>query len=355
MAETDKKNVVVDLIEDLGRREQQFEQVLPAHIPLERFMRIVVLAITREPKLALTERRSFFTECLKCATDGLLPDGREAALVPFNDKDRGHVTVYIPMIFGIRKKVRNSGEIADWNAEVVRANDAFDLEKGDNPHIMHKPLLRGARGPIIGAYSIAIFKEGAGLSREWMDIDQIEDVRKRSRAKDSGPWKTPDTEDYSEMCRKTVMRRHSKVLPMSTDLDDLIRRDDQLYDFASRGDGARRESPALGQRLTQIARSADGSSAQVSIPRRRGRPPANATPDDNEAPDSGGKSEQPHAEGEPVVDAAALAIYQAGMEAAKHGPVEFKKWWQRLNAQEFESVKAHRQELEAEAAKHHAS
>jgi recombination protein RecT len=28
------------------------------------------------------------------------------------------------------------------------------------------------------------------------------------------------------MCKKTVAKRHSKVLPMSTDLDDLLRRDD---------------------------------------------------------------------------------------------------------------------------------
>jgi recombination protein RecT len=40
------------------------------------------------------------------------------------------------------------------------------------------------------------------------------------------------------MAKKTVARRHSKVLPMSTDLDDLIRRDDELYDMAGASDKA---------------------------------------------------------------------------------------------------------------------
>jgi hypothetical protein len=33
------------------------------------------------------------------------------------------------------------------------------------------------------------------------------------------------------MVRKTVARRHSKALPMSSDLDDLIRREDDLYEL----------------------------------------------------------------------------------------------------------------------------
>jgi recombination protein RecT len=40
------------------------------------------------------------------------------------------------------------------------------------------------------------------------------------------------------MARKTVARRHSKVLPMSTDLDDLMRRDDALYDHDGASDRA---------------------------------------------------------------------------------------------------------------------
>src|SRR5262249_43456251 len=147
--------------------------------------------------------------------------------VVFRDKSRGPIATYMPMIGGLRKKARNSGEIVTWECYVVHENDFFDYALGDNPHIEHKPTLENP-GPIVAAYSIATLK-GGDKSREVMSIAEIEAVRARSRAKDSGPWVT----DFSEMCRKTVARRHSKVLPTSTDLDNIFTRDDQLPEGAS--------------------------------------------------------------------------------------------------------------------------
>jgi recombination protein RecT len=116
--------------------------------------------------------------------------------------------------------VRNSGELADWNAHVVHERDTWDYEEGDNPHIYHRPV-RGDRGAVIAAYSVARFRTGE-LSREWMWIEELDKVRATSKAK-AGPW-----QDWTdEMYKKTVAKRHSKVLPMSSDLDDLLRRPDE--------------------------------------------------------------------------------------------------------------------------------
>ena len=82
--------------------------------------------------------------------------------------------------------------------------------------------MRGDRGKIIAAYSVAVLKSGE-RSREVMWVDEIEDVRKASRYPDGGPWVTW----FGEMCKKTVAKRHAKVLPMSSDLDDLLRREDE--------------------------------------------------------------------------------------------------------------------------------
>jgi recombination protein RecT len=101
----------------------------------------------------------------------------------------------------------------------------------DSPFIKHKPSLDPDPGQVVAAYSVATLKSGE-KSREVMTVAQINKVRAISKAKDSGPW----VAHYAEMCRKTVARRHSKVLPMSTDLDDLIRRDDALYDFEGKSD-----------------------------------------------------------------------------------------------------------------------
>ena len=103
--------------------------------------------------------------------------------------------------------------------------DLFDFELGDNPHIVHRPV-RGDRGRIIAAYSIATLRRAARLSREVMWVDEIEKVRAASKAPDSPAW----TGWYGEMCKKTVCKRHSKVLPMSSDMDDLLRRDEDEHD-----------------------------------------------------------------------------------------------------------------------------
>lgn len=205
---------------NLQRMRPEFAKALPAHIKPEKFERIVMTAVALNPALLGADRRSLFAACTRAAQDGLLPDGREAALVAY-----GSTINYLPMVSGIMKKVRNSGEIGAWSVHVVKEKDTFDYELGDEERITHKPA-HGERGKTIGAYSIVKLKDGE-KSREYMTIEDIEAIRTRSKAKDSGPWKT----DYDEMCKKTVIRRHSKRLPMSTDLDDVIRRDDDMMEF----------------------------------------------------------------------------------------------------------------------------
>lgn len=243
-------NPLVVLRHELQTMESQFKAALPAHIPVERFMRVVMTAVQNNPRLANAERRSLWNACMRAAQDGLLPDGREGAIVDYKT-DSGPIAQWLPMLAGLRKKVRNSGEIATWDAHVVHERDKFTFQLGDDPHIEHQPSLEDDPGAVIAAYSVATLKSGE-KSREVMSAAEIEKVRERSRAKKGGPWFT----DYDEMCRKTVARRHSKSLPMSTDLDDLIRRDDELYDLKGAGDRAVAESaprPSLTDRLSSLA------------------------------------------------------------------------------------------------------
>ena len=60
-----------------------------------------------------------------------------------------------------------------------------------------------------------------------MSANEIEKIRDISKAKDSQAWK-----DYwSEMAKKTVIRRISKRLPMSSDLEVIIHRDNETLNF----------------------------------------------------------------------------------------------------------------------------
>ena len=214
------KNAIADVRLQLDTMVGQFAAVLPKHIPVERFGRVVLTAVQTNPDLLGVERRSLWNAAMRAAQDGLLPDGRLGAFVVYKDKRRGPIAQWLPMIAGIRQKVRNSGEVTTWEVHCVHEKDQFDFELGDSPRIVHRPV-RGARGNIIAAYSIAVMKDG-GVSREVMWVDEIEDVRKASKNPDGSPWVVW----YGEMCKKTVAKRHAKVLPMSSDLDDLLRRED---------------------------------------------------------------------------------------------------------------------------------
>jgi recombination protein RecT len=214
-------NQIAEIRLQLDNMLGQFRSVLPKHITAERFGRVVLTAIQQTPELLDCERRSLWNAAMRAANDGLLPDGRLGAIVIYKDRKRSiKQCQWLPMIAGLRQKVRNSGEIADWSAHVVHERDVWEYQEGDNPHIFHKPV-RGDRGAIVAAYSIARFRTGE-VSREWMWIEELDKARAVSRA-EHGPW-----QDWpEEMYRKTVARRHAKVLPMSSDLDDLLRRPDE--------------------------------------------------------------------------------------------------------------------------------
>ena len=209
--------------------DSEIEKVLPEHVTLDKFKRIVLTAVNRNPDLMEADRRSLFAACLDAATDGLPPDGRDAALVVFNTKDKKTQTwikkvQYMPMISGIYKKVRNAGEISTLSSHVVYTSDDFDYwidEEG--PHLKHAPYLVGDRGQVLLVYAVCKLKDGS-VEIETMTTAEVEQVRQVSRAKDSGPWASW----WGEMARKTVVRRLSKRLPMSSDLDRLTRRDDDM-------------------------------------------------------------------------------------------------------------------------------
>ena len=186
--QTNKQLTLRDEIENLA---PQFKAALPPHISPERFIRIVMTAVASDPDLGRADRRSLFEASLRCAADGLLPDKREAAFVIFNVNTAksgeppawAKRVVYIPMVAGLLKKIRNSGELLSIGAHVVFENDEFSYSLGDTESIRHVPLLTGARGAPILAYAIAITKDG-GTYRELMTREEIEVVQNFSKAKD---------------------------------------------------------------------------------------------------------------------------------------------------------------------------
>lgn len=199
----------------------EIAQNLPSTISPDKFRNVVITAANMSPDLLNADRRSLLGACVKCAADGLVPDGREAALVLFGGKVQ-----YMPMIAGVLKRARNSGEIASLVVQVVHERDKFTWRPCDpeRPVDHETPPLTEDRGNAIGAYAIARLKDGSVMA-EVMSRPEIEKVRNVSRAKGSGPW----VQWWDQMARKTVLRRLSKYLPMdAAPLEALLHRDDAL-------------------------------------------------------------------------------------------------------------------------------
>lgn len=213
---------------ELDQYAPQILQALPKHVSIDKFKRVLVTAAAMNSDLLYANRGTLYLAALKCASDGLLPDGREAALVVFNtevkrrdpetgldQKFRIDAVQYMPMIQGIRERMRRTGEITSAEAHVVRAKDHFKYRLGDDPLIDHvPPALTEDRGDVVGAYAIIKLKSGEVL-RDVMNKHEIEAARSVSRAKDSPMW----TKFYGEAARKTVLRRCAKAAPQTSEME----------------------------------------------------------------------------------------------------------------------------------------
>ena len=222
---TTKQLTVIDTVRKM---EGEFGKALPKHIPSDRFVRNAITVINQNPELLGSDidMRSLQASIMNAAQDGLVLNNREAALVTFNSKS-GKQVQYIPMVAGILKKMRNTGDIATISTGLVYQNEfdqgRFEYVKGDTEALKHEPILFGEKGNLIGVYAVVTLKDGSKV-REFMDMAQVDKVRKVSRAGTSqyGPW----AKWFEEMCVKSVLRKVSKLCPMTSDLDDVFGAED---------------------------------------------------------------------------------------------------------------------------------
>lgn len=221
-----KEEKPIDVIrQTLTTMSKQFELVLPPSISVDKFVRIVVTAVQNNPKLLEVNRNSLFSAAMQAAQDGLLADGKEGAIVPYKN-----VAKFMPMINGICKRIKQSGELKTMDAVVVYENDkyrAWTDERGQ--HFEYEKTRQDPGNPIC-TFAYAITKDG-GLYFEEVDESQMADIENCSKAGDS-PWKGPFRD---EMKRKSALRRLAKYrLPVSSDVLDLIQREDEMYELPAK-------------------------------------------------------------------------------------------------------------------------
>lgn len=227
---------------EVAKMQGEFGKALPGHITPEKFVRTAQTAIALTRNIdKVRNPASLLAACSKAASDGLILDGREAALVVDYQGD----VQYRPMMRGLLKLAYNSGEIKSIVVETVRDADDFEYSPSDSEEpIRHTIDLKVPRGDVYAVYALATLRDG-GIVFEVMTAEDVNRIRDRSdawRAFKAGKIKsTPWHTDWGEMARKTVFRRLSKYLPSSTDRDrfhQAAERIDDDYSFEAEADPA---------------------------------------------------------------------------------------------------------------------
>lgn len=219
--------------------EGEIKKALPSVLTPERFTRIVLSAISVNPKLGSCTPASFLGAMMTSAQLGLevnTPLG-QAYVLPYSNK--GTLEAQFQLGYkGLIDLAYRSGEVESIQAHVVYENDEFSCEYGLEPKLVHKPA-DSDRGEAIKVYAVFKTKSG-GFGFEVMSM---EDVRKHaakySKAYGSSysPWKT----NFEEMAKKTVLKRVLKYAPLKTEFvraatqDEVIKNtiSDDMYDVPS--------------------------------------------------------------------------------------------------------------------------
>jgi len=211
---------VARIASQLERLKTQLAAALPKHLTPDRVSRVFLTTLRQSPALQRCSVQSLFGALMTASQLGLeVGSGLGLAyLIPFQDE-----CTLIVGYRGLIELARRSGQISTIYATEVRKGDKFKYTLGTDPRIEHEPGEERdmSDAGIIYTYAVAKLKDGS-TQFEVMSKEEVDEIRRRSRAAKSGPW----VSDYAQMSRKTVLRRLCKMLPASIEMQTAITLDE---------------------------------------------------------------------------------------------------------------------------------
>lgn len=208
------------IIFELQRNKDKFKEALPKIVNVDQYLRIVYNALNEKPELQKCTLYSFMSCVLKAATLGLEVNNAtgEAYIIPYRTFDKNtRQFIYLAQLqIGYRGLIRlayNSQMVKDIFASEVCENDLFKCVYGSNRALYHEINYRKNRGPIQGYYADVRLNNG-GEVFFYMKVNEMEDYRKQNSPQSNtewSPWKT----HYTEMAKKTVLKKVLKLIPLN--------------------------------------------------------------------------------------------------------------------------------------------
>ena len=208
-AKTQSKDKVVDLVTSMV---PQIARALPAHLSVDRFARLMLTELRKTPKLAQCNVQSLLGSMMEIARLGLEFGDNTVHLIPYGQN--------VEVVIGYKGFIElayRTGIVLKVESRVVYEGDEFavDYQAPVHPVTQHVPHWQTKQ--ITHVWARAQGKDG----QFWYEIMSLAELNELARGK-KGPWQT----HFSEMARKTVIRRLSKQLPQSPELAAARRLDD---------------------------------------------------------------------------------------------------------------------------------
>lgn len=180
------------------------------HAKVSRFKQALMIQCNQNPKLLKCTPESILKCAYEIALSGLLPDGRNAYLIPYKEV----CTVQFDYK-GYVRLILNSPEHQSIHAVIVYSNEEFEIEFGDVTK--HKTIFSPSeRGEPIGCYTVLTYVN-KNRSFCFMSKEEIEKIRDNSQGykfdRNGSLW----VKHPLEMWKKTVIRRHQKTLRLDVD------------------------------------------------------------------------------------------------------------------------------------------
>lgn len=254
------------------------------------YERFALNALINNEDLAKCSFESMDQAILASIESGLLPDGREAVIVPMKSQ-----ATLIPMIDGRLKLARSATPGIAIRVREVFSDDYFEHEEGLKPTLNHRPNPNAVQSPenLVAVYAIA--KVPGADEPEWEVFyrARIDRYEKRSLRKSGWP-----REDWIEFAKKACLGQLLKRLPKKVGAPELPNGiDPDAYEGVTVTSQATAEP--LQQTRTETLPAADPPKRRT----RRAKPKAEsapapelqqeAAPAKQEAPDSVPTGEQP--------------------------------------------------------------
>lgn len=220
----------------LDARASALIELLPDEAAALRFRRVVIQALVKSPELLQCAPDSIVSAVFEAAAMGLEPTGAAggAHLVSYNtnvgtkDSPRWEKRAQlIPDYRGIIRLVtKPPSDIVSMEARAVKEGDEFTYQLGSDAFVNHVPSLAPDRSTkaTTHVYSIARLRAGGPPLVDVEDRAGIERVQKRGKERGFSPW----TSDWDEMAKKTIIKRHAKVLPVRPEIRSILVREDDV-------------------------------------------------------------------------------------------------------------------------------